>query len=51
MSVALSMPLNIWNDEIPVRNEELNITGYMYDARLEGNLGAGFIIFVINRCG
>lgn len=47
MSVALSMPLNIWNEEIPVRNKELNITGYMCEARLEGNLGAGFIIFVV----
>ena len=47
LSVALSMPLNIWNEEIPVRNEKLNITGYMCDAKLEGNLGPAFIIFVV----
>lgn len=47
LSVALSMPLNIWNDEIPVRNEELNITGYMCEAKLEGNLGPAFITFVV----
>lgn len=47
LSIALSMPLNIWNDEIPVENKELNITGYTCDARLEGNLGAGFITFVV----
>lgn len=46
-SFALSMPLNIWNQEIPVVNKALNITGYMCDAKLEGNIGAAFIIFVV----
>ena len=47
VSISVSTPLLVYNDEIKVINPETNVTGYVCDTDVKSHYGHGFLVYII----